>query len=149
MGLWQRIKNTCGGGATEPPSAEAQRTPEELFRALFIAEAFAHPSVTRVEPAPGTQLSVHVYARGKTEPDVAYLDSILAETREFDTETKRAQIRNWLASLLDTTPDWEEAQSLLVPVVRVSSFGVGLSELAKRPFVPGLSLPTFTSPASA
>ncbi len=140
VGLWQAIKKAFGGERIAPEPEV--RTPQQHFAELFRTETLRNPRVTRVEPNPDADFSFLVWAHGVENPWTTYLGNLFAETRELSPEAKLERIRAFLAGFADVeTPDWDDVQPLLVPVVRLSSLALGSpAKLTSKQLTPGLSI---------
>ncbi len=131
MGFWQSLKNKVAG---------SPKGPEEHFVEQYRALALEHPSVERVERSPGDPMLLLIFRAGADEPMKSFLGNIFRETRDLSPEEKTARIRAAL-SVLDHEGEelsWDDAQTCLVPLVRVESlvFGIPNASPLSKPFLP-------------
>lgn len=143
LGFWDRLKRAFGPTPEPPPPPAPKRTPRQAFADFFTRHALEHPAVQRVEPDASDELVLRVWVKGKDSPSVLYLGNLLDEIRELSPQQKSERIRAFL-SILDHQDDelsWDEAQEVLVPLVRplAFAFSTPMKPLA-RPLLPYVSL---------
>lgn len=117
MGVWDRIKGALGGSETTSPEAAFR---EEVKR---VAEGL--PFVKEVVPDESDVWALAVTTTRDTKHTL-FLGNLYAETREV--EDREGRIEFFLRTL-ETRPEvegWEEARSMLVPVIRAVTFASGI-----------------------
>jgi hypothetical protein len=129
MGLWDKIKEALVGA--HDPAEHGAHAREAAF-VREVMQIAARLSFQVVEPHPEHEFALRL----RTEDDrehTLYLHNLFTDVQERDPQLREATIDAILRGMLDTDdPGWDEAEFMLVPLLRVVTFDAALPA-AKRP----------------
>ena len=132
MGLWSKVRGLLGGGEPAPAPTPVP-TPQELFLAEVEAVFRQIPSVTAVRRKP--EDFALIVTRGGQDM-TTFLGNVFSDSRDLSPEARAERVRRFAATL-ETPPaselDWEDARDHLIPVLRASTFFIGLPPGAQPP----------------
>jgi hypothetical protein len=150
MGFWDKLFGRKTPAAAMPPASllsnEVPRVdPREYFLQQAEALLRADPAVEKVERHPESY-GLNVTRAG--QQGSVFLGNLFADTRELPPQERARVLQRFLGQLWQEGPDrytWEEARALLLPVLRVSTFGMpqGLASEPDPELVGRRSLPFF------